>query len=247
MIATLVLYWPTLFVLAHIPIPQVVRRAHVYDKSLHLLAYMILTFLLWSAIKPTEKVRWRRVAVWCLLAVVAVYGACDEWLQYCVKYRSMDPRDFAADILGAVAALGLLTVLPFWPTVVIVAGTTIYTLAVFTRANLTALLPVTMTMFHLMTHAVFTLLWMGYLCQPPHRARKGASWVAASVSLPLALVVVTKVSTLISGKAFEGWDMVAAVAGILGAVAVSWSAGVIARRNAPQAERPAGRQEAPTS
>ena len=144
-VAVLVLYWPTLFVLAHIPVPQVVRRAHVYDKSLHLLAYMILTFLLWSAIKPLERVRWRRAAVWCLLAVVAVYGVCDEWLQHHIGSRSMDPTDFVADVIGAVAALGLLTVLSFWPTSVIIAGTTIYTLAVFTRANLTALLPVTMT------------------------------------------------------------------------------------------------------
>ena len=212
-VAVLVLYWPTLFVLAHIPVPQVVRRAHVYDKSLHLLAYMILTFLLWSAIKPLERVCWRRAAVWCLLAVVVVYGMCDEWLQYQIGSRSMDPTDFAADVIGAVATLGMLTVLSFWPTSVIIAGTTIYTLAVFTRANLTALLPVTMTVFHLMTHAVFTLLWIGYLRQRLYLRRNSRLWVAASLSLPLALVVITKVSATISGKAFEGWDMIAAVAG----------------------------------
>jgi len=79
-VAVLVLYWPTLFVLAHIPVPQVVRRAHVYDKSLHLLAYMILTFLLWSAIKPLERVCWRRAAVWCLLAgVVPTAQAASTW------------------------------------------------------------------------------------------------------------------------------------------------------------------------
>jgi hypothetical protein len=168
-----------------------------------------------------------------------VYGVCDEWLQHFVADRSMDPRDFVADMIGAGAALGLLTVLPFWPTSVIIAGTTIYTLAVFTRANLTALLPVTMTMFHLMTHAVFTLLWIGYLRQSPHRQRSSPSWVAASVSLPLALVVVTKASTVISGKAFEGWDVVAAVAGILGAVAAIRIAGMIERRHPPQSELPA--------
>ena len=235
-IAALVLYWPTLFVLAHIPIPQVIRKAHMYDKSLHLLAYMILTFLLWSAIKPAERVRWRGLAVWALLAIVAMYGVCDEGLQYCVKYRSMDPRDFVADILGAVAALGLLTVLSFWPTSVIIAGTTIYTLAVFTRANVTTLLPVTMTAFHLITYAVFTLLWIGCLHQPSHRQRKGPSRVAASVSVPLALVVVTKASAMISGKAFEGWGMIAAVAGIFGAVAAIGIAGGILRRNARPVE-----------
>jgi VanZ family protein len=246
-IATLVLYWPTLFVLAHIPVPQVICKAHVYDKSLHLLAYMILTFLLWSAIKPLERVCWRRAAVWCLLVAVAVYGVCDEWLQYYVADRSMDPRDFAADVVGAVAALGMLTVLSFWPISVIIAGTTIYTLAVFTRANLTALLPVTMTMFHLMTHMVFTLLWMGYLRQRSHLPRNGPLWVVTLVSLPLALVVITKASTMISGKAFEGWGVIAAVAGIFGAVAAVWMADALQRRNARQAALPASHPEAPTS
>jgi len=235
-IAVLVLYWPTLFVLAHIPVPQVIRQAHTYDKSLHLLAYMILTFLLWSAIKPLERVRWRRPAVWCLLALVVVYGMCDEWLQYKIGSRSMDPRDLVADVIGAVATLGMLTVLSFWPISVIIAGTTIYTLAVFTRANLTALLPVTMTAFHLITHAVFTLLWIGYLRQRLYLRRNSRLWVAASLSLPLALVVITKASATISGKAFEGWDVIAAVIGIFGAVAAIWMAGVLQRRTARQLE-----------
>ncbi|MBN1509394.1 MAG: VanZ family protein [Sedimentisphaerales bacterium] len=231
-IAALALYWPTLFVLAHIPIPQVVRQAHMYDKSLHLLAYMILTFLLWSAVKPREKVHWRRATVWCLLAIVAAYGVCDECLQHFVADRSMDPRDLLADAIGAAAALGLLTILPFWPTSVIIAGTTILTLAVFTRANLTALLPVTGTVFHLLTYAVFTLLWIGYLRQRPHPLRMGLRWVAASMSLPLVLVAITKVSTMISSKAFEGEDIVAATAGILASIAGIGIASLLAQRNA---------------
>jgi len=239
-VGALALYWPTLFVLAHIPVPQVVRRAHMNDKSLHVLAYMILTFLLWSAIWPRDRVNWRRAAVWCLLAAVAVYGLCDEWLQQVIADRSTDPRDFAADVIGAGAAMGLLTVLSFWPTAVVIAGATIYTLAVFTRANLTALLPVTMTMFHLLTYATFTLLWIGYLRQSPYQPRSGPRWVALSVSLPLALVAVTKASTMLSGKAFEGWDVVAAVAGVFSAVAVVGIACAFGQRNATrQAELPA--------
>ena len=247
-IAALALYWPTLFVLGHIPVPQVLRKAHMYDKSLHLLAYMILTFLLWSVIKPRDRVNWRKAAVWCLLAAIAVYGVCDEWLQRLVADRSMDPRDFAADVIGAGVALGLLTFLSFWPTAVIISGATIYTLAVFTRANLTALLPVTMSMFHLLTHATFTLLWVGYLRQSPHRPRTSLRWVAVSLSLPLALVVVTKASTMLSGKAFEGWDMIAAVAGIFGAVAATGIAGALeGRRTAGQADTQSNSSDADSS
>ena len=53
-IAALAFYWPAVFAIAHVPIPEVVRQARMSDKSLHLLVYMILTFLLQSAIRPRE-------------------------------------------------------------------------------------------------------------------------------------------------------------------------------------------------
>jgi VanZ family protein len=230
-VAALALYWPALFVVAHIPVPQVVRRAHVSDKGLHLLAYMVLTFLLWSAVKPYQKVRWRKAAVWAMLAVIAVYGICDEWLQHYVADRSMDPRDLLADMAGAVAAMGILTVFSFWPASVIIAGTAIYALAVLTRANLTSLLLAAMTILHLVTHAVFTFLWMGCVRWSLNWGGDGRLRLVPAVSLPLALVLVTKASAMISGKAFEGWDMIAAVAGILGAVAVVWAIGRLGCRS----------------
>jgi VanZ family protein len=234
-IIVLALYWPAVFVLAHIPIPQVVREAQVSDKSLHLLAYMILTFLLWSAVKPREKVHWRKAAVWRLLVIVIAYGICDECLQYYVAGRSMDARDLVADVIGAVAALGVLTFLSFWPTALIVAGTTIYTLAVFTRANLIALLPVTTTAFHLAAYAVFTLLWMGCMSHWLTLKKAGGKWFVVSISVPTALMLVTKASAVISGKAFEGWDMVAAAAGMLGAIVAMSVAGVLGPREAKNA------------
>jgi hypothetical protein len=234
-IAVLALYWPTLFVLGHIPVPLIVRRAHVSDKSLHLLAYMILTFLLWSAIKPREKVRWRKAFVWCLLAVVAVYGVCDECLQYFVADRTVDAKDFLADLAGAAVALGVLTACSFWPASVIVAGATIYVLAVFTRANLTALLPVAMGVFHLMTYAVFTLLWIGCMREARGLHKKGLPWFVASAALPAALLVAAQVSARVSGKAFAGEDAITAAIGILGSIAAISVAGLLDRRNARQA------------
>jgi VanZ family protein len=234
-IATLVLYWPTLFVLGHIPVPQIIRRAHMSDKSLHLLAYMILTFLLWSAIKPREKVRWRKAFVWCLLAMVAVYGVCDEYLQSFVADRTMDPKDFLADVVGTVAALAVLTVCSFWPAAVIVAGATIYTLTVFTRANLTALLPVAMGVFHLSTYAVFTLLWIGCMRQGLSLKRNSFVWLVALAGLPAALLVATEVSAMVSGKPFVGEDVIAAAAGILGSITAISIAGLLDRRDARHA------------
>jgi hypothetical protein len=37
---------------------------------------------------------------------------------------------------------------------------------------------------------------------------------------PLGMLLVTKASALISGKAFEGWDVVAGVAGIFGTITI---------------------------
>jgi hypothetical protein len=232
-ILALALYWPTLFVLAHIPIPAVVRRAGMSDKSLHVLMYMILTFLLWSVVEPQSKLRWRRATPWLTLAVVLAYAFCDEYLQRFVAGRSMDARDLVADAIGALAALGLLSVFSFWPALLIVSGTAIYTLAVFTRANLTELLPVTSTVFHLATHTLFTLLWMVCLRTSFGLKQPNPRWLVASLSVPLGLLLVTKTSALISGKAFEGWDVVAAAVGIFGTLAACWILGRPRRKANP--------------
>ena len=234
-IAALVLYWPTLFVLAHIPIPEVVRRADVSDKSLHVLMYMILTFLLWSALKPQSKTNWRHLAPWLTLAVVLVYALCDEYLQRFVAGRSMDAHDLVADVVGAVAALVVVSIFSFWPALLIVTATTIYTLAVFTRANLTELLPVTSTLFHLGTYSFFTLQWIACLRSKFAIRRPDRRWLGMSLIAPLSLLLITKASALISGKAFEGWDIVAAAVGVLGTVTI-WS--ILARPRANRANRP---------
>jgi VanZ family protein len=219
-IVALALYWPTLFVLAHIPVPEVVRRADVSDKSLHVLMYLILTFLLWSALKPQSKLDWRRVAPWLTLAVVLGYAVCDEYLQRFVAGRSMDAHDIVADVIGAAAAFAVLSFFSFWPAALIITGATIYTLTVFTRANLTELLPVTTTVFHLGTYGFFTLLWIACLRRRFAVTRGGRRWLGASMIAPLGMLLVTKASALISGKAFEGWDVVASAAGIFGTIAI---------------------------
>jgi VanZ family protein len=235
-LALLLLYWPTAFVLSHVPMPQVVRDAQMSDKSLHFLAYVMLTFLLWTVIRPYAKVNWRKAAPWCVLAIVMVYGVCDEYLQHFVAGRSADARDLVADFVGAVMALGVLTFLSFWPAFLLVAGTVIYTLAVFTRANITKVFPVTGSVFYTAAYAVFTLIWAGCLSRwPPVRAAQ-RRWFLASVSLPMGLIAVTKVSAVLSGKAFEGWDMIAAAGGVVASVAVVRGVEMLSRRPAKKPE-----------
>ena len=182
----LLLYWPSLFILAHIPIPLFVRRAGVSDKSLHFLAYLILVFLLWFAIGPDRKVKWRRAAVWWILFVVVWYGAFDEWLQARVG-RSGNVADFLADLVGTVAGLILLSFFTFWPALLMVTGITIFLLTNLARVNPANLLPITNTVFHPFAYGFFTMLWIRYIhLFLPMKAPK-PKWVIAALALPMEI------------------------------------------------------------
>lgn len=218
MTLALALYWPTLFVLAHIPIPQVVQRADLSDKSVHFLMYAILTFLLWSVIQPNAKVDWRRAIAWLVLLSIFVYALCDEGLQHFVRGRSADPKDLVADMLGTITTLAVLSVFSLWSAAAIVSAIAIYMLPILARKNLMHLLPVMTSVFYVGGYACFTLLWTR--CSRPlmRRWNKGGQRFVVSISGPLALLMVTKISTMVKQRPFETWDIVAAVVGILGGV-----------------------------
>jgi hypothetical protein len=232
MILALALYWPALFVLAHIPIPPVVREANMSDKGLHFLMYAILTFLLWSAVRPDAKVDWRRAGGWLIFLVIVVYGICDEGLQHFVSGRTADAKDLAADVAGVVVALGILSVFSFWPAGAVLTAITVYMLPVLARKNLMDLLPVMTVVFYVGGYAFFTLLWRRCL-RPLIAIRKvGWVWFMASVSGPMALLVVTGISTKAAGRPFDRWDMTTAAVGILIGILVGWAVGWPSRRDA---------------
>ena len=142
----LLLYWPVFFTLAHIPLPRVFQQVHQVnsaDKVFHFLAYFVLTFLAWGVINPYERVNWRRITVWLVLAVVACHGVLDEWLQGFVQGRVSDVWDFAADMTGAMASLILLTLFPLWPAMLVLAGAAILLLTNCSAVNVTRLMPIT--------------------------------------------------------------------------------------------------------
>jgi VanZ family protein len=214
----LLIYWPGVFILAHIPIPQLVYKAQVSDKSLHFLAYLVLVFLLWFAISPNKKVNWRKAAVWWVLFVAVWYGVVDEWLQSYVG-RTCDIMDFFADLAGTLAGLILFSFFTFWPVLLVVMGTTIFTLTNFTRANLADLVPITNAMFHLFAYGFFTMLWLQYIhLFLPMKAPK-PKWMIAALALPVCFLLTVKLFSVIFGKDFGGQDVIVAVAGITAVVA----------------------------
>jgi len=213
----LLFYWPTLFILAHIPIPLFVRRAGVSDKSLHFLAYLILVFLLWFAIGPDRKVNWRRAAVWWILLVVVWYGAFDEWLQARVG-RSGDVVDFLADLAGTLTGLILLSFFTFWPALLVVTGISIFLLTNLARVNPAELLPITNAVFHPFAYGFFTILWIQHIHHFLSLKAPQLKWLIVTLALPTGLLLVVKLYSVISGRYFGIWDIILSAIGIAAVV-----------------------------
>lgn len=218
-IISLLLYWPAIFVLAHIPIPQLVYKAQISDKTLHLITYLILVFLLWFAVSPDRRVNWRKAAVWWVLLITAGYGGVDELLQGCVG-RSCDIKDFLANLVGVIGGLILFSFLTFQPALLTVTGITIFCLTNLARANLAELVPVINTMFHLLAYAVFTMLWIRQIHPLPPKTSR-LKWLIIVLAVPTSLLLVVKLFSVISGRYFTVFDVIISGTGIA-AVAVGY-------------------------
>jgi len=87
----------------HPPVPLFLRFVHA-DKLLHLFGYVVLGGLALFGAGARPLLRNAAVA-W---AVVAIWGAADEWHQSFVPGRDASLGDFAADLAGAALGVGLL-------------------------------------------------------------------------------------------------------------------------------------------
>ncbi|HOQ05546.1 MAG TPA: VanZ family protein [Anaerohalosphaeraceae bacterium] len=181
------IYWPLLFWLTHIPIPEIARRSGMSDKLMHFAAYLALAFLTWLAFSPYEKVRWNRPLVWMVLLGLAGYAAFDEWLQGRPFIgRSADWRDFAANLAGIGAGLGILTFFSFWPALPAVSA--LFILFIQNHSNLLFLQPeMHLEMFfHFTAYSAFTLIWMHFLSRKrPVRTLRG---FLKGLAVPMLLV-----------------------------------------------------------
>jgi len=229
-IILLVFYWPTLFILAHMPVPHLVREADVSDKGIHFLAYLILTFLLWFAINPNKKVNWRKAGAWWILLVVVLYGVSDEVLQGFVRGRSCDIRDFYVDLIGTLLGLIMLSIFAFWPACLIVTGVTIFGLTNIARVNVADFMPIANTVFHFFAYVFFTLLWIQFLrlrSEPALSLSKGQDlygfskpkWLFGALILPIGFLLAVELGSLILGRSFTLSGVIASAAGIAAAVA----------------------------
>lgn len=217
-VVLLLFYWPVLSVLAHIPIPQLVRRAGVSDKSLHFLAYLVLVFLLWFAVSSDKKVNWRRGAAWLILLVVALYGAVDE-LSQPLAGRTCDMMDLVANLVGALVGLIVCSIFTFWPAALLVAGTVIFGITNIARANLAELLPTSNAMFHVFGYAVFTMLWIQHMNGFLWVRAPNIRWLVSALAVPILFLLAVKLCSAVLGRAFAASDVLISLGGIAGMVA----------------------------
>jgi VanZ family protein len=216
----LALYWPVLFVLAHIPMPDIVRQAGASDKTLHFLAYMLLAFLLWGTIEPYDKADWRKATPWWLLLVALGYGGADEWLQGYVG-RTPDLMDLLADLAGAATTLVLLSFVEFWLAATTIVALAVFTLSCLTRADLTTVLPAANHALHLLGYGVLAALWAHYATLRWPRAPGGWRALARALVGPIGWLAVTQSAAWTLGKKATVEGLLLAGAGIATAVVAS--------------------------
>ena len=216
-IISLLVYWVGIFVLAHIPIPEVVYKAQVSDKSLHVLAYLILAFLLWFSVSPDNKVILRKAAVWWVLFAVVLYGGVDELLQGHTG-RSCDVMDFFADVAGAVWGLILFIFLTFWPALLAVTAISIFFLTNLAKADVAKLVPAANVLFHMFAYGLLALVWTRNMALWFRMKTPQARWLATAIVLPTVFLLAVKVSSSLLGKTVLAGDLILSVTGVAGAV-----------------------------
>jgi VanZ family protein len=217
------IYWPVIFLLTHIPVPAIARQSGMSDKTMHMVAYFLLTFLAWCAISPYEKVNWRRRKVWGLLAVLVAYGAIDEFLQgLSFIGRSSDIIDFGANVLGIFLALGILSLAKFWASLLAVSA-----ICIFVVSNMSRLLLLYPelhlgTAFHLGAYTAFALIWIQWLERRRKVTVKNRFWVLYSLSGPLLLLVLIEGSGLLMHREIDTIDTATSLFGVFSAVLLSF-------------------------
>jgi len=234
---SLVIYWPTLFVLAHIPIPKIVREAGVSDKSLHFIAYLILVFLFWFVISPDRKVSWRRTTAWWVFFGAVCYGVIDELLQGVVVGRSCDAMDFFADLIGVLTGLIIFAVFTFWPAFLVVTGISIFALTNMARVNLADLLPVTYLVFLLFSYGFFAALWIQNMHLFSSLRAPKIKWLIVASALPICFLAAVKLFSVAAGRDFRWQDVIIAAVGIVVVIIATCLFGLFrCRRIQPSAE-----------
>jgi hypothetical protein len=214
------LYWPLVFTLTHIPVPKWAGQSGMSDKTMHVMAYFALTFLVWCVVSPYQRVQWNSSKTWWVIAAVALYGAVDEVIQGMVG-RSADIHDYVANLFGVAFALGLLSVFHFWAALLTASVVSIFVIS--NLSNLTGLYPQyhLNTLFHFSAYAGLSLIWIQHMERYLHLRQNRALWLLAAPALPLAMLTLVLAVAPFYNKTIWWTDVSTAVFGIIATILIS--------------------------
>jgi len=104
----LIVYWFFLFIATTLPSISPPIKFELSDKVYHLVAFIILAFLLSISLEIQNFSKTLKKNFLIYAAIIAIlYGGIDELHQMYVPNRSCDIYDWLADILGAIIGIGL--------------------------------------------------------------------------------------------------------------------------------------------
>jgi len=107
----LIFYWLILFTLTTLP-TESIPSVGVSDKVEHLLAYFVLSILLYLTLLFQKKsVLLKNYAMLFTVLIVFTYGIIDEVHQLMIPGRSCELLDFLADMIGGIIGIIIVKIL----------------------------------------------------------------------------------------------------------------------------------------
>ncbi|NIA06305.1 MAG: hypothetical protein GWP14_01480 [Actinobacteria bacterium] len=107
----LCVYWPTIFIISHIPKDYVPKNVTVSGVGVHLGAYFVLTLLVFLNAGLGHNTHLRSKKTWLLVGAIAAYAALDEFVQSFIQGRSGNIIDWTVDMSACLLCVGLLRLL----------------------------------------------------------------------------------------------------------------------------------------
>jgi hypothetical protein len=216
----LMLYWMAIFVLTHIPmVPSWVLISGMSDKTMHTVAYFVLTFLFWTALSAGTKVSWGRYRVWVTIVFIAVYAVCDELIQKLV-HRHPDIMDFSADMLGCIMSLIIWTFAGFWLAGFLHGVVVIVILNCFAVYDLAGTSETVGVLFYFLGYGFLAYSLSQALL--PLSVSKGIKRFYLAFFVPVLFLGLMKLWDIYTGRSIEVRFVVIALLGIAYSLAVSW-------------------------
>ena len=217
----LVIYWVSIFTLTHMPmIPRWVMMSGMSDKSMHFVAYFLLTFFFWNVVRPGQMVYWKRGISWLSLLFIAIYGVIDELLQNFV-HRTPDVLDFAADMSGCLLSLIFLSVMGFWAASLLHGIVMIVVLNCFSTSNILGTSELVGVFFHFLAYGFIAYALSLSLKFRVYFQERRAIRYAVAFGGAAGVLLVMKLWDVHIGRSVEVQYILIAIGGILYSLAVS--------------------------